>query len=132
MRLKQHKSQAHIIAEGGLHWIKVSTITEKRLLMEMANKGWGWQYSDDESDEDEEFQSQSQHLDEESDLSFIKTARQLIASANESIIRYRRPKVTFVLTRISSGSTREVDMVLDAIRSLGVNVITGKEVSPQP
>jgi hypothetical protein len=132
LRLKQHNSQTHIVAEGGLHWVKVSTITEKRLLMEMANKGWGWQYSDEESDQDDEFPSQPQHQGEDFDLSFIKTAKQLITSANEKMIRYHRPQVTFVFTRISSGSVREVDMVLTTLRNLGVKVITCNELSPAP
>jgi Protein of unknown function (DUF1308) len=133
LRLKQHNSQRHIVADGGLQWIKVSTITEKRLLMEMANKGWGWHCSDDDMDEDEAFQTPLPPDDDEDfGISFIKTAKQLIASANETVIRYRRPEVIFVLTRISAGKILEVDMVLDKLRNLGVKVITKDEISPAP
>ena len=30
-----------VVADGGLEWIKVSTVNEKRLLFEMAKEGWG-------------------------------------------------------------------------------------------
>ena len=70
--------QIDIISENGSRWTKVSTVTEKRLLMEMAKQGWDWAGSDEDSDEDDSFGSGSRS-DDDVDISIVKMAIQLRA-----------------------------------------------------
>jgi uncharacterized protein DUF1308 len=131
-RLTQHTSPTHIIADGGLLWIKLSTLTEKRLLTEMAAKGW-WSTSQSDSENDDgndgDIEMRSPKSDDDDDLNLIKAAKELLARAKESRpIRYRSPRITFVLTRIQPGSCAEIDQLLCTIRDMGITVQTAADI----
>jgi hypothetical protein len=128
--LRRHGSPVDIIAGNGTHWIKVSTITEKRLLMEMAKQGWDWAGSEDESSDDFPGAS-ANRVNHDLDISLIKMAITLRDLARETRIRYKHPQVHFVLTRILPGN-KEIDIVLDHIRATGATVQTADDLGVAP
>ena len=98
--------------------------------MEMAKQGWDWAGSDEDSDEDESYGSGSRS-DDDIDISLVKMAVQLRKLTKETRIRYRHPKVHFILTRINPGN-KEIDSILDHIRATGAIVHTADQVRPAP
>lgn len=133
VELKRTGQLVDVVTNGGLRWIKVSTITESRLLMEMANKGWEWQDQDSEEDgssDDGDSQSALGAFDDDDiGLSLVNMARSLSESARRTRIQYKHPSVELILTRIQEGKSKDIDKVLTTIRSLGVQVICKSEPS---
>ncbi|KIW03766.1 hypothetical protein, variant [Verruconis gallopava] len=130
MVLRRHGSPIDIIAENGRQWIKVSTITEKRLLMEMAKQGWDWPASDEDSDDDL-FGSNYARTDDHIDISLVKMAVALRDLAKQNRVRYKHPEVHFILTRISSGN-ENIDIILNHIRATGAVVHTAEQLKLAP
>lgn len=124
-----------IVARGGAEWVKVSTISESRLLFEMAKKGWE-RDSEDEytSDEDGDGSSNRTVLrnpnrthsgvdsDDDDELELIRLARDLRKAANATRVGYKHPRLRLVLPKIKEGSVPEIDDILKEIRSYGVLV----------
>jgi hypothetical protein len=122
-----------IVAKDGMEWVRVSTVSEKRLLFDLAKLGW--QNDSDDSDEDMPDAPVSNWEDEDDDdeVDIVKSARELARAARANPIRGRPPRVHVVLTRITSGRTKEVDVVLQKIRATGAIVQCANELtSPSP
>ena len=128
--LRRHLSPVDIVSDGGLKWTKVSTISEKRLLMEMAKQGWDWGGMSSE-DSDEEDTEKYRKEDVLLDISLVKTAANLAKLAKQTRVKYKHPKVHFVLTRISRGNM-DIDLVLDAIQATGASVQTAEQIPDAP
>ncbi|KAJ5690201.1 hypothetical protein N7462_004593 [Penicillium macrosclerotiorum] len=122
-----------IVAGDGEQWVKVSTISENRLLFEMAEKGWERDsedecLSDDGSDSSKRrtilrnFDGDEDDEDDDDELELIKLAKDLRKAANATRVRYRHPRIRVVLPRIEEGNVPEIDDVLQEIRSYGVEV----------
>src|SRR5271155_641830 len=116
-----------IVANEGLEWIQVCTISEKRMLFDLAKQGWRGCESDSSSISDlenvknstEDF-SNSRCEDEKHDI--IRHAKNLVAASKARRIRYRHPQVKFVLTRIQEGRVAEIDSVLVDLKATGAIV----------
>lgn len=74
-----------LTAQDGAEWVKVSTMTEKRLMHELAGKGYN---PEDSPDEDE---------DEDDVVDLVKAARDLRKASGSTRVRY---KVVFSHTLI--------------------------------
>ena len=124
---KQRKQNVivDIVAGDGLEWIKVVTITKKRLLFEMAKEGWdGYgDMSDSESDASGEEHSKSD--DNGNGLKIVRLALEMTNAASAVRVRYRHPKIRFILPNIEEGEMDEVDAVIRNIRAVGVGVYCG-------
>lgn len=118
-----------IVAEEGMEWIRVSTVSEKRLLFDLAKLGW---MNDSDSDEDEDMPAAppEDDDDDEDQVDVVRNARELARAARANPIRGRRPKVRFVLTRIEAGKTPVIDMIINKIRATGATVQCGSDVPP--
>lgn len=116
-----------IVSKNGMEWTKVSTITEKRVLYDLAKAGWveGDSSSDDENDGDD-----SRDDDDEPE-GLLKQAEALIKASHSVRIRYRYPTVRLVLPRIELPVQKEVANVLDQVKSVGVTILTKKDI-PEP
>ncbi|KAL2836384.1 hypothetical protein BJX68DRAFT_259935 [Aspergillus pseudodeflectus] len=124
-----------IVADDGEEWVKVSTISETRLLFEMAKKGW----EADSEDEDGEKRTvlQNHSLGEDSDyddddddeIELIKLAGDMRKAASLVRVNYRQPRLRFVIPKVEEGQTPEIDDLLKAIRGYGVTVECGEDVS---
>ncbi|KAF2276411.1 uncharacterized protein EI97DRAFT_38680 [Westerdykella ornata] len=121
-----------IVAGDGLEWIRVSTCSEKRLIFELAKLGW-----QNDSDSDEEMPNASsednwEDEDDEDQVDIVKNARELARAARANPIRGRPPQVRIILTRISSGHTKEIDAVLQKIRATGSIVQCANDIFAPP
>ena len=70
-----------VVADDGLEWIKVSTITSHRLLFEIAKEGWE-KYSEE---------SDSDGSTRKPDLKLIRCAEDLRAASLQVRVRYQHP-----------------------------------------
>lgn len=121
-----------IVADDGAEWVKVSTISESRLLFEMAEKGWE-RDSDDECLSGEEeggrtrrtmlrnFDGEEPDADDD-ELELIKLARDLRKAADAVRISYKNPRLRVVLPKIEEGHIPELDDIVHEMRSYGVQV----------
>ncbi|RAH46358.1 uncharacterized protein BO95DRAFT_442232 [Aspergillus brunneoviolaceus CBS 621.78] len=127
-----------IVAEDGDEWVKVSTISETRLLFEMAKKGWEADDSEDEAprtvlrnhengtgtdDEDEDDDD-----DDDDEIELVKLASDMRKAADVTRVRYRTPRLRFVIPKIEEGSSPEIDGLLKVIRGYGIDVTCGENV----
>ncbi|KAH9878022.1 hypothetical protein J1614_003239 [Plenodomus biglobosus] len=119
-----------IVAEDGMEWIRVSTVSEKRILFDLAKLGW---MNDSDSDDDvpNPVASVDDDEDDEDQVDVVRNARELARAAKANPIRGRPPKVRFVLTRIEYGKTQAVDMIVNKIRATGAVVQCAKD-NPAP
>ncbi|KAJ5746021.1 hypothetical protein N7520_011203 [Penicillium odoratum] len=125
-----------IVAGDGMEWVKVSTISESRLLFEMAKKGWEADSEDEFSDSGSEPAQRTvlrnfdvedpgeddDDDDDDDDLELIKLARDLRRAADAARLRYKHPRLRVVLPKIEEGNVPEIDDVLAEMRSYGIQV----------
>ncbi|KAF2794279.1 hypothetical protein K505DRAFT_275421 [Melanomma pulvis-pyrius CBS 109.77] len=132
---KKGKSAAlvDIVAADGMNWVRVSTTSEKRLLFDLAKLGW---QNDSDSDDDDMPDAQATSWedddDDEDQVGIVKNARELARAAHANPIRGRPPLVHFILTRIQSGKTKEVDAVIQKIRETGAVIQCANEIPDPP
>ncbi|KAI4652688.1 uncharacterized protein J4E79_008995 [Alternaria viburni] len=117
-----------IVAEEGAEWIRVSTVSEKRILFDLAKLGW---VNDSDSEDDDDMPPPPEDDDDDEDqIDVVRNARGLARAARANPIRGRPPKVRFVLTRISAGKTPAIDMIINKIRATGAIVQCGDDIPP--
>ncbi|KAI9816771.1 MAG: hypothetical protein M1827_001416 [Pycnora praestabilis] len=125
-RYRRHRKNSvlvDIVAQDGAEWVKVSTITETRLMFEMAKAGWEGYVSDSEGE------SSAGDDGVEDDVSLVKLAEDLARAAKMERVRYRHPSVRFVLPKTRFGQVPEVDRVISDIRATGAIVQCSDEVA---
>jgi len=117
---KKYSALVDIVARNGSEWIKVSTITETRLLFELAKQGWerASSSSDDSGDSD----SHSDASDDHDEVSILKTAEDLARASHATRIRYKHPLVHFVLPKITPNRVPEIDVLLSSMISTGARL----------
>ncbi|KAI2473601.1 hypothetical protein F4781DRAFT_138760 [Annulohypoxylon bovei var. microspora] len=114
-----------IIADGGHSWYKVSSMTNKRVLFDLAKEAV---YCGD-SDDDEDAEAITQYY---ADIPLVKLARNLANTAKGHRIQTRNPSTFLILPRIKEGLFPEVDKVLEICRQLGVILLCGEALPPAP
>lgn len=120
---KRKSAFVDIVADDGEEWVKVSTISENRLLFEMAEKGWECDSEGEEWSDDGKGRTVLQNSDGEDDeLELIKLAQDLRKAANATRVRYKHPRLRVVIPKIEEGSVPEIDAILNQMRSYGVKV----------
>ena len=129
-----------IIADDGAEWVKVSTISETRLLFEMAEKGWeghddspssasveengnnnrtilrnyGGDFDDDDDDNKDE---------DDDELDLIRLAKGMKRASAAARVRYRHPRIRFVFSKIDSEKAApEILDIFNDIRAHGITV----------
>ncbi|KAL4948611.1 hypothetical protein BDW69DRAFT_198759 [Aspergillus filifer] len=123
-----------IVADDGEEWVKVSTISETRLLFEMAKKGWeGGSESEDEEGEERtvlrNYDGDGEDSDEEDDddeIELLKLAAGMKKAASLVRVDYQRPRLRLVIPKIEEGASPEIDDLICAIRGHGVVVTCGE------
>jgi hypothetical protein len=109
-----------IVAQDGSEWVKVSTLTEKRLLFDMAKAGWLGESSSEGSDVGDDEDDEPEGL--------MKQAEALIKASKATRVRYRHPSVRIVLPKIKRGGAKEMDELIEQIETLGVKVQTSEDL----
>ncbi|MCJ1281570.1 hypothetical protein MMC26_000890 [Xylographa opegraphella] len=135
---RKRSALVDIVAKDGEVWIKISTITESRLLFEKAKAGW--EELDSDSDTEGEQQDGKRVVaegadpvligtedyssgDEDDDrVELLKIAEDLNRAAKKVYIRYRHPQILFILPKIDEGHNSAVDAILAEIRATGAKV----------
>ncbi|ETN44807.1 uncharacterized protein HMPREF1541_09682 [Cyphellophora europaea CBS 101466] len=115
--------QVDIIADDGQEWIKISTVSEKRLLFEMAKEGW--ERYDDSSDSE----ASSAILPK---LELLRLAGALHAAARTTRVRYQHPRIHFILPNLPLDAHPDVSVLLTALRATGATVSSGSIPLPPP
>ena len=117
------------ITNAGRKWIKVSLVTNARLLFDLAKQGWECGDSDNE---DDEIKSLADRDDDDRDVPLLKTAKQLTKASRQFRVRTKHPAVHLVLPRIQPGETVEIDKIVEECRACGANIFCGPDLRPQP
>lgn len=124
--IKKRSAFVDIIASGGAEWIKISTITETRVLFELAKQGWEQGQSSDDDSDTNGFPAPSSNASDDDDVvSIIRTAENLTRAARSHRVRYRHPIVRLVLPKVTAGHIPAIDTLLDAVRAIGVRLELG-------
>lgn len=112
-----------IVAEGGLEWIKVSTLSEKRLLFEMAKEGWEkYEVSGDSSATDSDGEGLQEADTRVGKLELVRLAEDLGSAAKGDRVHFRHPQIRIVLPNIREDVVEDVDAFLADLRSTGAVV----------
>lgn len=114
----------------GSEWLRVLGMTERRLLIQMAQSGWDW---DAESDSDSEGSGNGNRdsaslkgvgvSDDGDEISILRKARHLVEAARANKCSHAQMRVHLVFTRLEEGRVKEVDHVLNQIRDLGDDAV---------
>ncbi|KAI2789852.1 hypothetical protein POX_d05350 [Penicillium oxalicum] len=122
-----------IVADDGEEWVKVSTMSESRLLFEMAKKGWERDSDECSSDAGSDGRPRRTVLrnfdgsdcdedEDEDELELIKLARDMRRAADATRLRYKHPRLRVVLSKIQEGNVPEIDDIIRDMRSYGVTI----------
>lgn len=131
---KRKSAFVDIVHEEGAQWVKILTISESRLLFEMAEKGWDMDEDEDEDEEELRNRTVLQNTDSDDDdgdddqLELIRMATDMIKTARSLRVRYKNPRVRIILPRLIEGKIPEIDRVLNTIRSYGLTVECGPKI----
>ncbi|OAL21158.1 hypothetical protein AYO20_11414 [Fonsecaea nubica] len=113
-----------IVADNGLQWVKISTLTEKRLLFEMAKEGWET-YGDRGEDSDAE-NGHTPGTDDGSrgggKLELVRLCEDLKTAAQEVRVQFQHPQLRVVLPNLREGIVPDVDAFLADLRATGAIV----------
>lgn len=122
-----------IVSCDGLEWTKVSTISEKRLLFDLAKLGWQNDgFSDDDEDDAEDHRNTSIDSDNEDEVPLVKSAKDFAKAAASNRTMGKHPRVVFVLPRIESGKITAIDNFLNKIRATGAIIQCADDLEPAP
>lgn len=110
------------VIEDGREWLKVSAISERQLLFQMARQGW----QNDSDSDDEELgkplgggaRDDDEDSDDEDEVVIVRLAKHLIQAARANRHNYRHPRVRLVLPKIEEGRVKEIDTILARIRAM--------------
>lgn len=125
---RQSSALVDVVTEDGLRWIKVSLLTNTRLLFDKAKQGWEDASSNEDSDSDtDNADAKAQKKnddDEDNDVPLVKMTKDLVRAASEVRIRTRTPRITLVLPKIHENQVNEIDNILASLRAMGVEILT--------
>ncbi|PSS12989.1 hypothetical protein M430DRAFT_105723 [Amorphotheca resinae ATCC 22711] len=115
---RSYVTMVDIVAQNGSEWVKVSSVTEKRIIWDLAKAGYAAS-SDDDDDYQEEI---------DDSIGLVKQVKTLIQASSSTRVRYRHPTIRLVLPRVRKDGHKQVRDVLDQIRALGVIVQTEEDI----
>ena len=122
-----------LVAEGGKQWIKVSTVTESRLLFDLAKAGWEQDSEESASDDTSSVLADSSKVangghahDTEDEIEIVRLAYDLQKAAQATYVEYEHPKVVFVLPRLPpEGASPETSKILTRLKATGAELRCG-------
>ncbi|WEW61094.1 hypothetical protein PRK78_006583 [Emydomyces testavorans] len=111
-----------IVADHGEEWVKVSTITPTRLLFELAKQGW--ETDSDNGENKNEYRLQNYDSDDDI-IELVKLAADMKKAAAQTRVRYKHPRIRFILPKVFEGKIPHIDRIVGKIRKAGVTVECG-------
>jgi hypothetical protein len=120
--IRRHKAGAivDIVADDGAEWIKVSTVTERRLLWDLARQGWN--PADDSSDSEDAASRQNSDSGSDSEVGIVRMAQALYTASRHIRVRYKHPRVHLVLKNLGDKVTQPVSTLIDRITRIGSGI----------
>ncbi|OJD30678.1 uncharacterized protein BKCO1_5700068 [Diplodia corticola] len=118
------------VVDEGREWLKVSAISERQLLFQMARQGWR-NDSDSEEDDEEELGKPvgsaarmdgaagegDSDSDDEDEVVLVRLAKHLTQAARSNRHNYRHPRIRLVLPKLEAGRVKQIDALLARIRA---------------
>ncbi|KAK8219919.1 hypothetical protein M8818_000334 [Zalaria obscura] len=123
---RKQSALVDVVTRDGLEWIKVSLITNNRLLHDMAKQGW--EVGDSSSEEGD---SAGNEDDDEYDIPLVKMAKDLLRAAEGVRIRTRHPQICLILPRVEEGEYDEIDRIIADLRGMGITIRCSDD-APEP
>ncbi|EXJ84473.1 hypothetical protein A1O3_05141 [Capronia epimyces CBS 606.96] len=128
-RLAKKGVLVDVIAENGLEWIKISTVTERRLLFEMAKEGWeSYTNSSDEDGMDDNDIGEAGRIGK---LELVRVAEDLRLASHGVRVQFQHPHIRFVLPNVREGVLPDVDAFIADLRATGAVVQCGMTAQPR-
>lgn len=128
---KKHQSAlVDIVADDGREWIKVSLLTNTRLLFDKAKQGWEDASSSSDSDSDSDAGSSSSTSSESNDVPLVKMSKDLLQASHHTKIRTKHPTITLVLPKLQEGIEPAIDAIINNLRSLDIKILSSKACPP--
>ncbi|KAF2736568.1 hypothetical protein EJ04DRAFT_489829 [Polyplosphaeria fusca] len=122
-----------IVAANGAEWIRVSTVSEKRMLFDLAKLGW---HNDSDSEDEDTPDTRSVNWEDDDDddqVEIVKNTRELVRVARANPTRGRPPTVTIILPRLSHGNMpKAIEKVLQDMKATGATIQCANEIPPTP
>lgn len=145
-RPKKQCALVDIVTQGGLEWVKVSTVTETRLLFEQAKAGWenaDSSSNDNGSSGDDEngatntspptgSSPSSSPSASDNPIELVRLATDLQTASLATQIRYRHPKIRIVLPKIPATPSPQTLVILNGLIATGATLQVGPSLSPFP
>ena len=127
-----------VVAEDGQAWIKVSTMSEQRLSLELAKAQWEAADSSDEASDEDESRAPvaDARIEGDEDMSrgdavdrveLVRMAYDLRRASQAHRVHYAHPRVTFVLPKVPNPPPPSLSLLLDRIRSTGAIIELGSD-----
>ncbi|KAH9838119.1 Protein of unknown function (DUF1308) [Teratosphaeria destructans] len=120
------------VLDEGKTWVKVSLITNQRLLFDLAKQGWVSDGSDSDFDGDGDDGQSDPDPDSSHDVPLVRTARALARAAKCFRVRTRIPQAVLILPRVREGETAEIDSMLQTCRAFGTTLMCGDDGEKAP
>ena len=119
-----------VVADSGLEWVKVSTLSEKRLLFEIAKEGWESYVDSTEDSDDNSNNNLIPTVDKSTrELELVRMARELQVASKGVRVHFKHPRVRVVLPKIHEGLSEDVDAFVTDLRATGAIVDCGLSLS---
>ena len=123
-------AQVDVVSEDGEEWIKVSTITQQRLLFEFAKAQWeDAESSGSEDDEEEKAKSFKMTMDR---IELIRTVDGLMKASRAHRVRYKNPRVRIILPKMTDPPPIGLLPLFDRIHSSGAILKLGEQIPSVP
>ncbi|TLS24123.1 hypothetical protein PpBr36_08828 [Pyricularia pennisetigena] len=116
------------VVDGGATWIRLLTISEQRILLELADSGaWDFECDSAAGSDDECSDSKRRSCHCGHDCDSIKTfgkANAVVMAARNQRFKYRHPRVHILFPKLEEGKIEQIDRVIERIRQLGDDHLT--------
>ncbi|PSK42856.1 UPF0415 protein [Elsinoe australis] len=123
--VKTGKALVDVVAADGLEWIKVSLVTNHRMIMDKAREGWVEDSSDEDDSDEENIKSPAD--DPDGDIPIVKMGEAMLQASKEVRIRTKYPTVRMILPKVVEGELPQIDKIINRLRTKGIVV----ECNPQ-
>ncbi|PNS17616.1 UPF0415 protein [Sphaceloma murrayae] len=131
--VKTGKALIDVVADNGLEWIKVSLVTNHRMIMDKAREGWAEGDSSSEEDHSDEDGIKLPSDDPDGDIPIVKIGESMLEASRETRIRTKYPTVRMILPKIVEGEQPQIDKIIARLRSKGIVVeCSPNSILPRP